>query len=104
MQKKNEDIYSILVANRYKKQGQNPSAVDRTINGFLAFSYLWGGIILALFVFGIIYDSTHGFPFLGDFALPIPFLVIWQTPNYVLKMKINKMEPATTEWVPSWRF
>ena len=96
-------IIDTMWPNPYKQRGVGHALVNSTINGFLAVSYTFAAIVLGALAFGIISDVRHGFPILGDFVTSIPFLVTWLLPSFLLKMKINKMEPATTEWVDSWR-
>ena len=97
-------VIATMWPNRYKQRGVGHSAVNSTINGFQAGQYVLAGVVLLVFALGVISDFRNGFPVLRDFAIPIPFLVIWLLPSYLLKKQINKMEPATAEWVDEWRF
>ncbi len=99
-------IIATMWPNMYKQRGQGHYAFNSTITGFQVGQYVYGAIILGGFIFGVSVDFRKFFSFQTiaiDFIFPAAYLVVWFLPSYLLKRQINKMKPATTEWVDEWR-
>ena len=99
-------IIATMWPNMYKQRGQGHYAFNSTITGFQVGQYFYGAIILVVFIFGVTMDFREFFSIENiatDFTFPLAYLVMWFLPSYLLKRQINKMKPATTEWVDEWR-